>query len=123
LKADTTFLESTPRRVNSEEYKRIDENEFLEAVNNPLSTFSIDVDTASYSNVRRFLNQGELPPEDAVRIEEMINYFDYKYPEPDGEEPFSPFRRADAVSMGVFPQAGSNWVTGHAHSHESRESQ
>ena len=75
--------------VNTEEYKRIDENEFLEAVNNPLSTFSIDVDTASYSNIRRFLNQGELPPQDAVRIEEMINYFDYKYPEPDGEDPFS----------------------------------
>ena len=89
LKADTTFLESTPRGLNTEEYKRIDENEFLEAVNNPLSTFSIDVDTASYSNVRRFLNQGELPPQDAVRIEEMINYFDYKYPEPDGEDPFS----------------------------------
>lgn len=74
---------------NTEEYGRITENDFLEAVNNPLSTFSIDVDTASYSNVRRFINQGQLPPADAVRIEELINYFKYKYPEPDGDEPFS----------------------------------
>ncbi|HLF83479.1 MAG TPA: VWA domain-containing protein [Blastocatellia bacterium] len=74
---------------NTEEYGRITENEFLEAVNNPLSTFSIDVDTASYSNVRRFINQGQLPPADAVRIEELINYFKYKYPEPEGDEPFS----------------------------------
>jgi Ca-activated chloride channel family protein len=74
---------------NTEEYGRITENDFLEAVNNPLSTFSIDVDTASYSNVRRFLNQGQLPPADAVRIDELINYFKYKYPEPEGDEPFS----------------------------------
>ncbi len=74
---------------NTEEYGRITENEFLEAVNNPLSTFSIDVDTASYSNVRRFINQGQLPPADAVRIEELINYFKYNYPEPEGNEPFS----------------------------------
>ncbi len=57
--------------------------------NNPLSTFSIDVDNASYSNIRRFINNGELPPADAVRIEEMINYFKYDYPEPHGEHPFS----------------------------------
>ncbi len=75
--------------VNTEEYGRIIENEFLDPVNNPLSTFSIDVDTASYSNVRRFINQGELPPVDAVRIEELINYFKYNYPEPVGDEPFS----------------------------------
>jgi len=56
---------------------------------NPLSTFSIDVDTASYSNIRRFLNQNQLPPKDAVRIEEMINYFVYDYPQPKGQEPFS----------------------------------
>jgi len=54
-----------------------------------LSTFSIDVDRASYSNVRRFLNNGQKPPKDAVRIEEMINYFDYNYPQPKGEHPFS----------------------------------
>lgn len=74
---------------NTEDYGRITENEFHEAANNPLSTFSIDVDTASYSNVRRFLNQGQLPSADAVRIEELINYFKYSYPEPEGDEPFS----------------------------------
>jgi Ca-activated chloride channel homolog len=74
---------------NREGYDRIFENEYLEAAQNPLSTFSIDVDTASYSNIRRFLNNGQMPPEDAVRIEEMINYFSYKYPDPTGEHPFS----------------------------------
>ena len=59
------------------------------AATNPLSTFSIDVDTASYSNVRRFINAGSLPPKDAVRVEEMINYFTYDYREPEGDKPFS----------------------------------
>ena len=77
------------RSANNEEYNQINENEFLEAINNPLSTFSIDVDSASYSNVRRFINDGMLPPRDAVRIEEMINYFRYDYAEPEGDEPFS----------------------------------
>jgi Ca-activated chloride channel family protein len=79
----------TDRDFNTEEYGRITENEFLAAANHPLSTFSIDVDTASYSNVRRFINDGELPPADAVRIEELINYFNYDYPEPEGDQPFS----------------------------------
>src|SRR5262245_18452865 len=61
--------------LSTEEYGRISENEFRDTVENPLSTFSIDVDTASYSLVRRFLNDGQLPPADAVRIEELINYF------------------------------------------------
>ncbi|MCB0076474.1 MAG: VWA domain-containing protein [Anaerolineales bacterium] len=74
---------------NTEEYDRIYENPFLAAQSNPLSTFSIDVDTASYSNSRRFINSSQLPPPDAVRIEEFINYFDYDYPQPDGEQPFS----------------------------------
>ncbi|MFW6128717.1 MAG: YfbK domain-containing protein [Candidatus Aminicenantaceae bacterium] len=74
---------------NTEEYSRIYENRYLDAVNNPLSTFSIDVDTASYANVRRFLKNSQLPPKDAVRIEEMINYFDYEYPIPQGKHPFS----------------------------------
>ncbi len=74
---------------NTENYNRINENAFLEVTINPLSTFSIDVDTASYSNVRRFLNQDQMPPKDAVRIEEMINYFTYDYPKPQGDEPFS----------------------------------
>ncbi|MBC7902811.1 MAG: VWA domain-containing protein [Gemmatimonadaceae bacterium] len=74
---------------NTEEYSPIAENEFRSSTMHPLSTFSIDVDEASYSNVRRFLNDGVIPPAGAVRIEEMINYFDYQYPQPTGEDPFS----------------------------------
>ncbi len=70
-------------------YDHVSENPFLQASTNPLSTFSIDVDTASYSNVRRFINSGSLPPKDAVRVEEMINYFSYDYREPEGDKPFS----------------------------------
>jgi Ca-activated chloride channel family protein len=76
---------------NTEGYSTIHENDYRSVLHNPLSTFSIDVDRASYSNVRRFINQGQLPPVDAVRIEEMINYFSYDYPEPHGEHPFSVF--------------------------------
>lgn len=74
---------------NTENYNRIDDNPFHRVSNEPLSTFSIDVDTASYSNMRRFITQGQLPPKDAVRIEEMINYFTYNYPQPRGDRPFS----------------------------------
>jgi Ca-activated chloride channel family protein len=74
---------------NTEEYSKIEENKFLVSMDNPLSTFSIDVDTASYSNIRRFLTNNQLPPKDAVRIEEMINYFSYDYPQPKDGEPFS----------------------------------
>ncbi|MDP8257577.1 MAG: VWA domain-containing protein [Candidatus Alcyoniella australis] len=74
---------------NTETYDRIVENSFKMVGQNPLSTFSIDVDTASYSNVRRFLTQGTQPPPDAVRIEELINYFSYDYPQPAGDDPFS----------------------------------
>ncbi len=74
---------------NTEEYSEISENGFKTPFNDPLSTFSIDVDAASYSNVRRFLNLGQMPPKDAVRIEEMINYFKYDYPQPKGKAPFS----------------------------------
>ena len=76
-------------RHDTEDYARIDENPFLDARDAPLSTFAVDVDSASYSNVRRFLRAGRLPPADAVRIEELINYFDYDYPQPQGEQPFS----------------------------------
>ena len=75
--------------LSTEDYSTISENPFLDATLNPLSTFSIDVDTASYSNVRRFLNSEQMPPKDAVRIEEMINYFNYDYPDPKEGEPFS----------------------------------
>ncbi|MFC2116664.1 von Willebrand factor type A domain-containing protein [Bacteroidota bacterium] len=74
---------------NTEGYSTIHENGYKEVLKQPLSTFSIDVDKASYSNVRRFINMGQLPPVDAVRIEEMINYFNYDYPEPEGKHPFS----------------------------------
>jgi Ca-activated chloride channel family protein len=79
----------SPAEYNTEGYGRISENPFLDTLQNPLSTFSLDVDTASYANVRRFITNGSLPPPDAVRIEEMVNYFDYKYPKPKGDEPFS----------------------------------
>ncbi|MEB3829302.1 YfbK domain-containing protein [Phormidium sp. CCY1219] len=75
--------------ATTEEYNIITENTFQSVSLNPLSTFSIDVDTASYSNIRRFINNGQLPPKDAVRIEELINYFTYDYPQPVGDEPFA----------------------------------
>lgn len=74
---------------NTEEYSYISENGYKRVADEPLSTFSVDVDTAAYSNVRRMLRQGVMVPADAVRIEEMINYFNYDYPEPEGEDPFS----------------------------------
>ncbi|PKP12026.1 MAG: hypothetical protein CVU09_00565 [Bacteroidetes bacterium HGW-Bacteroidetes-4] len=74
---------------NTEGYSTIHENGFKDVSLNPLSTFSIDVDAASYSNVRRFISIGSLPPKDAVRIEEMINYFSYNYPQPIDDKPFS----------------------------------
>jgi Ca-activated chloride channel homolog len=77
------------RPLGTAVYPQYVENTFLPPLQNPLSTFSIDVDTASYANVRRFLNQGQLPPRDAVRIEELINYFSYRYPEPKPGEPFA----------------------------------
>jgi Ca-activated chloride channel family protein len=82
-------IETRDQPVNTEQYDWIQENVFKLAMENPLSTFSIDVDRAAYANVRRFLNDNQLPPVDAVRIEEMVNYFDYDYPQPKGEDPFS----------------------------------
>ncbi|HRG82858.1 MAG TPA: von Willebrand factor type A domain-containing protein, partial [Chitinophagaceae bacterium] len=74
---------------NREGYDKITENRFLKATDNPLSTFSIDVDAAAYSNIRRFINNSQLPPAGAVRIEEMVNYFKYEYPQPTNGDPFS----------------------------------
>lgn len=83
-KTDDSYID-----YNRESYDKITENQFMKVKDNPLSTFSIDVDAASYSNVRRFLNQGQLPPAGAVRIEEMVNYFKYEYPQPSNNDPFS----------------------------------
>lgn len=88
---------------NTEAYARIEENRFLAAMTNPLSTFSIDVDAASYSNVRRFLSAGALPPADAVRLEELVNYFTYRYPDPEGSDPF-----AVATEVGPCPWAADH---------------
>jgi Ca-activated chloride channel family protein len=74
---------------NTEAYDHVAENDFIAVARDPMSTFSIDVDTASYSNVRRFLESGSLPPVDSVRVEELINYFDYAYPQPQGKDPFA----------------------------------
>ena len=84
-----TTKQGNYRLENQESYAQIHENQFKRVVLNPLSTFSIDVDKASYSNVRRMINNGENIPFDAVKIEEMINYFDYQYSQPKNEHPFS----------------------------------
>ncbi len=79
-----------PARANNEAYDAITDNAFMAVAQQPLSTFSIDVDTASYANVRRFLTQGQRPPRHAVRIEEMVNYFDYQLTAPgDDATPFN----------------------------------
>jgi len=88
---------------NTEGYATIHENGYKDVLSQPLSTFSIDVDKASYSNVRRFLNMGQLPPKDAIRVEEMINYFNYDYAEPFGKHPFSVY-----TELAVCP-----WNTDH----------
>jgi Ca-activated chloride channel family protein len=82
-------MESRRDNFNTEAYAHNPENDFKNVKSTPLSTFSIDVDAASYSNMRRFINNGQNPPIDAVRIEEMVNYFNYDYPQPNGEDPFS----------------------------------
>lgn len=89
--------------MNTESYAYIRENRFLSPLQEPLSTFSIDVDAASYSNFRRFARLGQLPPKDAIRIEEMVNYFSYSYPQPEGEAPFS-----ITTELGSCP-----WAEGH----------
>lgn len=87
--AAASWNQPVPADYNTEGYAAVTENGYKDVRHNPLSTFSIDVDNASYSNVRRFINLGQRPPEDAVRIEEMINYFRYDYPDPEGPVPFS----------------------------------
>lgn len=82
-----TSMYDMDARMNTEEYGRIQENGFKSVADTPLSTFSIDVDPASYSNMRRFINRGELPPADAIRTEELVNYFSYDYLKPTGNDP------------------------------------
>ena len=89
VKDEEVKEDEKPAEFNTEDYDHIVENKFLAATQNPLSTFSIDVDEAAYSNVRRYINNGSIPPAGAVRIEEMINYFDYTYPQPQNDEPFT----------------------------------
>lgn len=90
--ADTVYEVAVPEPVspaNTESYAPVKENSFQQVNEKPLSTFSIDVDNASYTNVRRFIKDGQLPPADAVRVEEFINYFTYDYPQPQNDDPFS----------------------------------
>ena len=88
--ASATIAEQNKaKEFNTEEYDNIVENQFVTAKREPLSTFSIDVDRAAYSNVRRIIQSGSLPPAGAVRIEEMVNYFNYNYPQPENCDPFS----------------------------------
>ncbi|HKW15098.1 MAG TPA: von Willebrand factor type A domain-containing protein [Candidatus Krumholzibacteria bacterium] len=89
--------------VDREQYEQAPENEFLDVIGNPLSTFSIDVDRASYANARRYIRTGVRPPSSAVRVEEFINYFDYDLPEPQGKDPFS-------ITTEV---AGCSWTPSH----------
>lgn len=97
-KAVADFLEEefSGQEFNNEEYKFVRENKLLSVKNNPISTFSIDVDTASYTNIRRMILNGQQIPEDAVRIEEMLNYFRYDYPRPDNGGPFYIYREASS---------------------------
>ncbi len=87
--ADMSESDVMPEEFNTEEYNYIRGNSFLAVKANPFSTFAADVDTASYTNLRRKILSGSNPAADAIRIEEMINYFSYDYPEPQGNEPFS----------------------------------
>ena len=82
-------LEAHPPHTDTERYQKQPENPVKAVAQEPVSTFSIDVDTGSYANVRRFLNNGRLPPKDAVRIEEIVNYFPYSYPLPQDGRPFA----------------------------------
>ena len=83
------FVPMEKIKIDQEEYEAFEENNFENPATTPLSTFSIDVDNASYTNIRRFINNGEVVPKDAVRVEEMINFFKYNYPQPVDAEPFS----------------------------------
>jgi Ca-activated chloride channel homolog len=97
------FVQKYPE--NTESYAPAVQNGFRNPLKEPISTFSIDVDAASYSNVRRFITEGQMPVPEAVRIEEMINYFDYDYPQPDDNQPFS-----ITTETGVCPWNRENYL-------------
>ncbi len=88
-RAAKVAVQTGSTQPSEESYESLGENSFLVSTEYPLSTFSIDVDTASYANIRRFLQKDQLPPQDAVRIEELVNYFSYDYPQPNDGQPFS----------------------------------
>ena len=90
-------------QMNDEEYSQFAENKFQLAKTEPLSTFSVDVDAASYSNMRRFINRGSLPEKDAIRVEELVNYFSYNYSEPTGTDPVK-----ISTEVGVCPWDSQN---------------
>lgn len=94
------YMQENQQQLNTgdESYKQKEENRFAAVATAPLSTFSIDVDKASYSNVRRFLNENQLPPPEAVRVEEMINYFTYNYPQPEAKSKH-PFTVSSEVAV------------------------
>jgi len=93
-----------PHIANTERYQHLDDNPIKLVAEHPVSTFSIDVDTGSYANVRRYLNAGQLPPQDAVRVEELINYFDYDYPVPKSRD--TPFHVATELAAAPWnPEA------------------
>lgn len=98
IKGGTLVISKGETGPGTEQYEPIYENPFMSVFKTPLSTFSIDVDTASYSNIRRFIEDSKLPPKNAVRIEEMVNYFRYDYPQPKGRRPFSIY-----TEVGICP--------------------
>ncbi len=105
--SENTYDYSNPiicPEFNTEEYASLNENPFLSVASSPLSTFSIDVDAASYSNCRRFINDGTLPTSGAVRLEEFINYFKYEYPQPQGSDPIAAY-----IEIAECP-----WNSGHS---------
>lgn len=95
-----------PQPTDSERYADIAPNPVIAVSDDPVSTFSVDVDTGAYSNVRRFLDQGKLPPTDAVRVEEFVNYFDYSYPTPnDRQTPFTV-----STELALTPWNADRWL-------------
>lgn len=102
-KMQISISEADYDQLKNEEYSQFTENKFQLAKTEPLSTFSVDVDAASYSNMRRFINRGSLPEKDAIRIEELVNYFSYNYPEPTGNDPVK-----ISAEVGICPWNSQN---------------